>query len=50
LPEPSQPLAIPDPEPPEEKETLILDFMLEFKDELFDEYGNISNYHMMRKP
>jgi hypothetical protein len=50
LPEPTQPLAILDPEPPEEKETPILDFMLEFEDELFDEYGNISNYHMMRKP
>jgi hypothetical protein len=48
--EPSQPLVIPNPEPPEEEETLILDFMLEFKDELFDEYGNSLNYHMMRKP
>jgi len=24
--------------------------MLEFKDELFDEYGDTSNYHMMRTP
>ena len=24
--------------------------MLEFEDELFDEYGNISNYHTMRRP
>jgi hypothetical protein len=24
--------------------------MLKFEDELFDEYGNTSNYHMMRKP
>jgi hypothetical protein len=47
--EPSQPLAIPDPEPPEE-ETPILDLILEFKDELFDEYGNTLNYYMMRKP
>jgi hypothetical protein len=50
LPEPSQPLAIPDPEPSEEEKTPILDFMLEFEDKLFDEYGNTSNYHMIRKP
>jgi hypothetical protein len=50
LPEPSQPLAIPDPEPPKEEETPISNFMLEFEDELFDEYGNTSNYHMTRKP
>jgi hypothetical protein len=50
LPEPSKPLAIPDPEAPEEEETLISYFMLEFEDELFDEHGNTSNYHMMRKP
>jgi hypothetical protein len=24
--------------------------MLEFEDELFDEYENTLNYHMMRKP
>ena len=24
--------------------------MLEFKDEIFDEYGNTSNYHTMRRP
>ena len=24
--------------------------MLEFKDKLFDEYGNTSNYHTMRRP
>ena len=24
--------------------------MLEFEDELFDEYGNTSNYHTMRRP
>ena len=24
--------------------------MLEFEDELFNEYGNISNYHTMRRP
>ena len=50
LQDPSPTLAIPNPEPPENEETLILDFMLEFEDELFDEYGNTSNYHMMRRP
>jgi hypothetical protein len=50
LPKPSQPLAIPDPKPLEEEETPILDFMLEFEDEIFDEYRNTLNYHMMRKP
>jgi hypothetical protein len=50
LPEPSQPLAIPNPKPPEEEETPISDFTLEFEVELFDEYGNTSNYQMMRKP
>jgi hypothetical protein len=48
--EPSPTLAIPDPEPPKKEETLILDFMLEFEDELFAEYGNTSNYHVTRKP
>jgi hypothetical protein len=32
------------------EEILILDFMLEFEDELFAEYGNTSNYYVMRKP
>jgi hypothetical protein len=27
-----------------------LDFMLEFEDELFDDYGNTLKYHMMKKP
>ena len=35
LPDPSPTSAIPNPEPPEKEETLISDFMLEFKDELF---------------
>ena len=47
---PSQTLAILDPEPPEKEETPILDFMLEFEDELFAEYGNTLNYHTMRRP
>jgi hypothetical protein len=52
LPEPSQPLALTilDPEPPKEEKTPILDFMLEFEDEFFDDYGNTSKYHMMKKP
>ena len=41
--------AILDPEPLEKEETPILDFMLEFEDKLFDEYGNILNYHIIRK-
>jgi hypothetical protein len=50
--EPSQPLALAilDPEPPKDEETLILDFMLEFEDKLFDNYGNTLKYHMMKKP
>jgi hypothetical protein len=49
-PEPSPTSAIPDLEPPKKEETPISDFMLEFEDELFDEYGNTSNYYVMRKP
>ena len=49
LPDPSPSSAIPNPEPPEKVETPILNFMLEFKDELFDEYENTSNYHTMRR-
>jgi hypothetical protein len=41
LPDRSQTLAIPDPKPPEKEETLISDFMLEFEDELFNEYGQV---------
>ena len=50
LPNPSPTSAIPNPEPPKKEETPISDFMLEFEDELFDEYGNTSNYHTMRRP
>jgi hypothetical protein len=50
MPNPSQASAVPDPEPSDKEETSILDFMLEFKDELFDEYENTSNYHVMRRP
>jgi hypothetical protein len=48
--EPSPSSAIPDPEPMKKEKTLILDFMLEFEDELFAKYGNTSNYYVMRKP
>ena len=50
LPDPSPTSAIPNLEPPKKEETLILDFMLEFEDELFDEYRNTLNYHTMRRP
>jgi hypothetical protein len=52
LPEPSQPLALAilDPEPPKEEESLISDFMFEFEDELFYDYENTSKYDMMKKP
>jgi hypothetical protein len=50
LPNPSQTSTVLDPEPPEKEETPISDFMLEFEDELFAEYGNTSNYRTLRKP
>ena len=50
LPDPSPASAIPNPVLPEKEKTPILDFMLEFEDELFDEYRNTSNYHTMRRP
>ena len=50
LPDPSPTSAIPNHKPSEKEKTLILDFMLEFKDELFDYYGNTLNYHTMRRP
>ena len=50
LPELSPTSAILDPELPKKEETPILDFMLEFEDELFDEYGDTLNYHTMRRP
>ena len=48
--DPSPTSDISNPEPPKKEETLILDFMLEFEDELLDEYGDTSNYHTMRRP
>jgi hypothetical protein len=32
------------------EETPLSDFVLDFKDELFTEYGNTSNYYSVRKP
>ena len=49
LPNPSPTSAVPNPEPSEKEKTSISDFMLEFEDELFTEYGNTSNYHTMRR-
>ena len=48
--DPSPTSAVPNPEPPKKEKTPISDFMLEFEDGLFDEYGNTSNYHTMRRP
>jgi hypothetical protein len=50
LPNPTQTLAISNPEPQEEEETQLSDFLLEFEDELFAKYENTSKYHTMRKP
>ena len=50
LPNPSPTSAVLNPKLLEKEETPISDFMLEFEDELFDEYGNTSNYHTMRRP
>jgi hypothetical protein len=50
LPNLSPASAIPNPESSKKEETPISDFMLEFEDELFDEYGDTLNYHTMRRP
>jgi hypothetical protein len=34
----------------EEEETPLSDFMLDFEDDLFTEFGTTSNYHMIIKP
>jgi hypothetical protein len=47
---PPQTSAIPISELPKKEETPILDFILDFKDELFTEYANTSNYYLVRKP
>jgi hypothetical protein len=50
LPNPPQPSAILISEPPQKEETPLLNFMLDFEDKLFTEYGNTSNYYSVRKP
>ena len=47
-PSPTSPIL--DPEPPEKEKTPILDFMLEFEDELFDEYGDTHNKLRLDSP
>jgi hypothetical protein len=47
MPNPSQPLAV---LIPDEEETPVSDFIFEFEDEYFTEFGNTSNYHTVRKP
>ena len=37
------------PEPPKEEDILPLENMFEFKDELFSNFGNTSNYYAIRK-
>jgi hypothetical protein len=34
----------------EEEETPLSDFMLDFEDDLFTEFGNTLNYHVIMKP
>jgi hypothetical protein len=52
LPQTSQPLAIAEPELPqkEEEEFLLLDFLFDIEDDLFTDFGNILNYHLIKKP
>jgi hypothetical protein len=47
IPNPSQPSAV---LIPGEEETPVSDFIFEFEDEYFTEFGNTSNYHTIRKP
>jgi hypothetical protein len=47
IPNPSQTLAV---LIPDEEETPVLDFIFEFEDEYFTEFGNTLNYHTVRKP
>ena len=50
LPSPIQTSAILSPEPQKKEETPILDFMFDFEDDLFAEYGSTSKYDTTRKP
>jgi hypothetical protein len=50
--ESSQPSAVLEPKLTQEEEvkTPLSDFMLDFEDDLFTEFGNTSNYHVIMKP
>jgi hypothetical protein len=50
--ESSQPSAVLEPEltQEEEEETPLSNFMLDFEDDLFTEFRNTSNYHVIMKP
>jgi hypothetical protein len=52
LPETSQPLAIVKPELPqkEEEEFSLPDFLFDIENDLFTDFGNTSNYHLIKKP
>jgi hypothetical protein len=52
LPETSQPLAIIEPELPqkEEEEFPLPDFLFDIEDDLFTDFRNTSNYHLIKKP
>jgi hypothetical protein len=50
--ETSQPLAIVEPELPqkEKKEFTLPDFLFDIEDDLFTDFRNTSNYHLIKKP
>jgi hypothetical protein len=52
LPETSQPLAIVEPELPqkEEEEFPLPNFLFNIEDDLFTDFGNTSNYYLIKKP
>jgi hypothetical protein len=52
LSETSQPLAIVEPELPqkEEEEFPLPDFLFDIEDDLFTDFENTSNYHLIKKP
>jgi hypothetical protein len=52
LPETSQPLAIVEPKLPqkEEEEFPLPDLLFDIEDDLFTDFENTSNYHLIKKP
>jgi hypothetical protein len=52
LPKTSQPLAIVEPELPqkEEEEFPLPNFLFNIEDDLFTDFGNTSNYYLIKKP